>query len=158
MKKSIITKIGIAATVCLILGTVSGLLTVNGVNGWYATIVKPSWNPPNWIFGPVWTILYLLMGTSFAIAWQKGGAAGKNMMQWFAIQFVLNLAWSPAFFYFHNIELALVIIVLMWITILITIFAAGKVKPVAAWLLVPYISWVSFAMILNSTILILNNY
>ena len=157
MIKSIITKIGIASTVCLILGTVSGLLTVTGVTSWYATINKPSWNPPNWLFGPVWSILYLLMGASFAIAWHKGGEAGKNMMKWFLVQFILNLAWSPAFFYFHNIGLALTIIVLMWIAILITIFAAGKVKPVAAWLLVPYISWVSFAMILNSTIYVLNN-
>lgn len=153
----LIHKIGIASTMCLVLGTASGLLTVTGVTSWYATIQKPSWNPPNWLFGPVWSILYLLMGASFAIAWHKGGELGKNMMRWFLVQFLLNLAWSPVFFYFHDIGLALTIIVLMWIAILITIFAAGRVKPLAAWLLVPYISWVSFAMILNSTIYVLNS-
>ncbi|MFN6335366.1 MAG: TspO/MBR family protein [Sphingobacteriales bacterium] len=156
MLKSLVTKIGISSTLCLILGTTSGLLTVTGVNSWYTTINKPWWNPPNWIFGPVWTILYLLMGASFAIAWHKGGQVGRKMMLLFVVQFLLNLVWSPTFFYFHNITLAFLIIALMWVIILLTIFAAGKVKPVAAWLLVPYISWVSFAMILNGTIMLMN--
>lgn len=156
MLKSLTTKIGISAVVCLALGTISGLLTVTGVNTWYATIQKPSWNPPNWIFGPVWTMLYLLMGASFALAWQRGGEVGRKMMRLFLIQFLLNLSWSPAFFYFHNITLAFIIITAMWVMILLTIFAAGKVRPLAAWLLVPYISWVSFAMILNGTIMKLN--
>lgn len=156
MLKSLITKIGLSSMVCLALGTASGLLTVTGVNTWYATILKPSWNPPNWIFGPVWTILYLLMGASFAFAWHRGGEKGRTMMKWFFVQFLLNLLWSPVFFYWHNIGLALTVIVFMWMAILMTIFAAGKVKPLAAWLLVPYICWVSFAMILNSTIYMLN--
>lgn len=156
MLKSLVTKIGISSTLCLILGTTSGLLTVTGVNSWYTTINKPWWNPPNWIFGPVWTILYLLMGASFAIAWHKGGQVSRKMMLLFVVQFLLNLVWSPTFFYFHNITLAFLIIALMWVIILLTIFAAGKVKPVAAWLLVPYISWVSFAMILNGTIMLMN--
>lgn len=141
---------------CLVLGTVSGLLTVTGVSSWYTTINKPTWNPPNWIFGPVWTVLYLLMGASFALAWHKGGQEGRKMMFLFLVQFLLNLIWSPVFFYFHYIGLAFFIIAIIWVIILLTIFAAGKVKPVAAWLLVPYISWVSFAMILNGTIMFLN--
>ena len=156
MFNSLGSKIFLCSLACMLLGTASGLLTVTGVTSWYATIQKPSWNPPNWIFGPVWTLLYLLMGASFAMAWHKGGQEGRRMMQLFGVQFFLNLLWSPIFFYFHQVGWALVVIAALWILLFLTILAAGRVRPLAAWFLVPYISWVSFAMLLNATIWWLN--
>lgn len=139
-------------------GAVSGLFTVTGTGSWYQAISKPSWNPPGWIFGPVWTTLYVMMGIALYLVWKAETPAGakKKAMILFAIQLFLNFLWSFIFFNQQEIGWALAEIILLWIFILFTIFAFGRINKTAAWLLVPYISWVSFAGILTYSIWKLN--
>lgn len=118
---------------------------------WYNTLNKPFFNPPSWVFGPAWTILYILMAVSAYLVWKK-----KGSLKLFWIQLALNLAWSPAFFGAHNILLSLFIIVPMWIFILKTIKAFAKIDKMASYLLYPYLAWVSFATLLNFSVWILN--
>ena len=151
------TKFIVSVAVPVAVGALSGLFTVTGEGSWYRTINKPSWNPPGWIFGPVWTTLYILMGIAFYQVWRlPESKAGRTAILLFGIQLILNFFWSFIFFNQHQIGWALVEIIAMWIMILLTIFVFAKVNTVAAWLLVPYISWVSFAAILNYTIWRLN--
>ncbi|MBI1344506.1 MAG: tryptophan-rich sensory protein [Terrimonas sp.] len=140
-------------------GAISGLFTTSEIPGWYQTIQKPSWNPPNWIFGPVWTTLYLLMGIAQYLVWKSNiSAPQKNMaLLFFAIQLLLNFFWSFIFFKEHQLGWAFAEIIAMWVFILLTIFAFARINNTAAWLLVPYISWVSFAAILNYSIWQLNS-
>lgn len=151
-------KLFIAIAIPLAVGFTSGFFTITGVGSWYQTIDKPSWNPPNWIFGPVWTTLYILMGIALFLVWKSDAQAPlkKAAITLFAIQMTLNFFWSLIFFNQHQVGWALVEIIAMWIMILLTIFAFARVNNTAAWLLVPYISWVSFAAILNYTIWKLN--
>lgn len=140
------------------LGAGSGYFTVKEIPTWYAGLVKPSFNPPNYLFGPVWTILYILMGISLFLIWkQPPSPQRKKAITIYLIQFALNLAWSFIFFNQHQIFLAFLEIVAMWICILLTIIAFSKFSKLAAWLLVPYISWVSFAAFLNYHIWLLNH-
>ncbi|MGB5030019.1 MAG: TspO/MBR family protein, partial [Chitinophagaceae bacterium] len=129
-----------------------------GVESWYQTIARPTWNPPGWLFGPVWTTLYVMMGISLFLVWKEDTSVElkKIGIALFAVQLVLNFFWSFIFFNQHQIGWALVEIIAMWVFILLTIFAFAQVNKAAAWLLVPYISWVSFATILNFTIWQLN--
>jgi len=120
---------------------------------WYLTLNKPSWNPPGWVFGPVWTLLYTMMAIAAWLVWRKGGfAQQRRPLTLFAVQLLLNALWTPLFFGLHMLGLAFVDIILMWIAILATILAFRKVSPAAAWLLVPYLLWVTFAAILNATL------
>jgi tryptophan-rich sensory protein len=153
-----ILKAVISIAIPLIIGGTSGFFTVSGVESWYQNIQKPSWNPPNWIFGPVWTTLYVMMGIALFLVWKEDASAAlkKIAMALFAAQLVLNFFWSFIFFGQHQPGWALVEIIALWVLILLTIFAFAQVNKVAAWLLVPYISWVSFATILNYTIWQLN--
>ncbi|HEX4876789.1 MAG TPA: TspO/MBR family protein [Chitinophagaceae bacterium] len=153
-----ILKAIIAIAIPLIVGGASGFFTVSGVESWYQTINKPSWNPPNWIFGPVWTSLYVMMGIALFLVWKEDTSAElkKIAIALFVVQMVLNFFWSLIFFSQQQIGWALVEIIALWVFILLTIFAFAQVNKVAAWLLVPYISWVSFATILNYTIWKLN--
>lgn len=148
----------IAVSVPVILGGVSGLFNVSAIDGWYQTISKPSWNPPSWIFGPVWTTLYVMMGIALYLVWkaEANSILKKTAISLFVIQFVLNFFWSFIFFNQQEMGWALVEIIVMWIFILLTIFAFANVSKTAAWLLVPYICWVSFATILNYTLWKLN--
>jgi tryptophan-rich sensory protein len=127
------------------------------VDGWYAALNKPSWNPPSWLFGPVWTLLYIMMAIAAWLVWRKGG---WTLQRWplglFVIQWLLNAIWTPLFFGMHLIGLALVDIVLLWIAIVATLAAFWRVSKPAAWLLVPYLAWVSFATALNFAIWQLN--
>ncbi len=154
-----IFKLVIAIAIPLIVGSTSGFFTITGVESWYQTIQKPSWNPPSWIFGPVWTSLYIMMGIALFLIWKSPLSSDikRTAILLFAIQLVLNFFWSFIFFYQHQIGWALVEIIALWLLILLTIFAFAKINTTAAWLLVPYISWVSFASILNFTIWKLNN-
>jgi tryptophan-rich sensory protein len=147
-------KLIIAIAIPLAVGGISGFFTVTGVESWYQTINKPSWNPPGWIFGPVWTTLYAMMGIALFLIWKSDSSdmLKKTAIALFAVQLILNFFWSFIFFDQHQIGWALVEIIVMWVFILLTIFAFGNVSKLAAWLLVPYISWVSFATILNYTI------
>lgn len=127
------------------------------VDGWYVTLNKPSWNPPSWLFGPVWTLLYIMMAIAAWLVWRKGGWALQRWpLSLFVIQWLLNAIWTPLFFGMHLIGLALVDIVLLWIAIVATLAAFWRVSRPAAWLLVPYLMWVSFATALNFAIWQLN--
>lgn len=147
-------KLIIAVAIPLIVGGLSGFFTVTGVESWFQTINKPTWNPPNWIFGPVWTTLYAMMGVALFLVWKSETSVvlKKTAIILFATQLVLNFFWSFIFFNQHQMGWALVEIIALWIFILLTIFAFANVSKLAAWLLVPYISWVSFAAILNYTL------
>jgi translocator protein len=140
-------------------GGTAGFFTATGVDTWYQTINKPSWNPPNWIFGPVWTTLYVLMGIALYLVWRAdvNNKLKRTAIILFAVQLALNFFWSFIFFDQQQVGWALMEIIAMWVMILATIFAFAKVSKPAAWLLVPYISWVSFATILNYTIWQLNS-
>lgn len=148
----------IAIAIPLLVGGASGFFTVTGVESWYQTIQKPSWNPPNWVFGPVWTTLYIMMGIAFFLVWKEDTSEElkKIAIALFAVQLILNFFWSFIFFNLQQPGWALVEIIAMWFFILLTIFAFAQVNKTAAWLLVPYISWVSFATILNYSIWQLN--
>lgn len=139
-----------------LIGVVSSFFTTPSVTTWYATLIKPVFQPPSWLFAPVWTILYILMGVSFWLIWKSHSAEKKHAMKWFFIQLALNGIWSPIFFGAHAIDSALAIIVLLWLTILLTILLFMKISKPAAWLLVPYLAWVSFATVLNYAIWRLN--
>lgn len=117
---------------------------------WYATLNKPSWNPPGWIFGPVWTLLYLMMATAAWLVWKRSGW-GKALGL-YVIQLVFNAAWTPIFFGAHQPGWALVDIIAMWVAIAVTMIAFFRVSKAAGWLMVPYFAWVSFAMVLNYTL------
>ena len=124
---------------------------------WYATLKKPSWNPPGWIFGPVWSALYTMMAVAAWLVWKRGGfVAQRRPLAQFLAQLVLNAAWTPLFFGLHRPGIAFVEIVLLWLAIAATLTAFQPVSRVAAWLLAPYLAWVSFAAALNFTLWQLN--
>ena len=152
-------KLIIAIAIPIAIGATAGLFTVTGVGSWYQTINKPSWNPPGWVFAPVWTTLYVMMGVSLYLVWKSGVSNNlkRTAIGLCAFQLVLNFFWSLIFFDQQQPGWALVEIIVMWFFILFTIFAFAKVNKTAAWLLVPYISWVSFATILNYTIWKMNS-
>jgi len=152
-------KLIIAIIIPVAVGAVSGFFTNSEIPGWYQTINKPTWNPPSWLFGPVWTTLYILMGIALFLVWKSDASQSvkKTAIILFAAQLVLNFFWSFIFFNQHQIGWAVVEIITMWVFILLTIFAFAPISKIAAWLLVPYISWVSFATILNYTIWKLNS-
>ncbi len=145
-----------AILICLAVGGVAGFVTIDAVKTWYLTLNKPSWNPPNYLFGPVWTTLYILMGIAWGIVWSSNATEKPRAMQFFIIQLVFNFFWSITFFGMHNILLALFDIVALWIMILLTIIVFNRINKTAAALLVPYILWVSFATVLNFSIWMLN--
>lgn len=151
-------KLTIAIVVCEATGMASAIISNAGMNAWFQTLEKPSWNPHAYLFGPVWTLLYALMGISFWLVWTAKVPESKkrNAYLIFGCQLFLNFWWSILFFKYHSPLLAFIDIVLMVITILVSIFVFTKFSKIAAWLLVPYISWVTFASILNYTIWILN--
>ena len=151
-------KLFISILIPLLVGAISGYFTTSGVNGWYALANKPWFNPPNWIFAPVWTTLYVLMGIALFLVWRAD--ADKTIKQTaiilFAVQLTLNFFWSIIFFKLQQPGWAFAEIILMWVMILLTILWFGKISSAAAWLLVPYICWVSFASVLNYSIWRLN--
>ena len=150
-------KLIISITLPVAVGAISGFFTTTGVGSWYQTINKPSWNPPGWIFGPVWTTLYILMGIALYLVWRSPDSKAKRTaIILFGAQLILNFFWSFIFFDQRQIGVALGEIIALWGLIILTIFAFAKVNKMAAWLLVPYISWVSFATMLTYTIWKLN--
>ena len=152
------TKAVIAILICETVGVLSGFLSSAGMNGWFDTLQKPSWNPPGWLFAPVWTTLYLMMGVALWLVWksEKPEAEKTKAAQVFALQLFLNFWWSLIFLHFHAPGLAFLDILLMVATITWTIFRFAPISRLAAWLLVPYLSWVCFATILNHTIWSMN--
>lgn len=143
--------------ICLAAGGLGSLVTLPQIEGWYAFLVKPSWQPPRWLFGPVWTTLYILMGVAAWLVWRRRGFSGGGAaLTLFGVQLVLNVAWSYLFFGAHALLLATVEIALLWIAILATILAFRRHSGTAALLMIPYILWVSFASALTFTIWRLN--
>lgn len=158
MAKSNILKLVIALLITIGLGSLGGLFTYPEIKNWYTTLQKPSFQPPNWLFGPVWTLLYTLMGISAYLVWKLPATAQRNKaLAVFTIQFILNFCWSIIFFNQHQIGWALVEIIVMWACIVLTMISFSKLSSAAAWLLLPYILWVSFATILNAAIWKLNS-
>ncbi len=154
--KKIFTYI-IAIVICQLAGIIGSLFTTPAVRGWYAGINRPSFSPPNWLFAPVWTTLFVLMGISVAIIWlSEKNDLRKKALLIFSIQLVLNTLWSIIFFGMENPTLAFVEIIVLWFAILYTIILFRKINRKAACLLIPYILWVSFASVLNLAIAILN--
>ncbi len=125
---------------------------------WYASLEKPSWNPPNWIFGPVWTALYILMAVAAWLVWTRGRwTAQIRPLTLFLVQLALNAAWTPLFFGLKNPGFAFAEIILLWLAIAATLIVFRPVSRTAAWLLAPYLAWVSFALWLNFTLWQLNS-
>lgn len=136
----------------------AGTAVFVSTDGWYVALHKPSWNPPAWLFGPAWTLLYITMAVAAWLVWREGGwkaqgrALGLFLLQWF-----LNALWTPLFFGLHRPGLAFAEIVLLWLAIAATLVSFWRVRQVAGILLVPYLAWVSFAAALNFTIWRLND-
>lgn len=151
-------KLVLTILLCESVGIISGLLAGVANNPWFDVLLKPSWNPPGYLFGPVWTVLYLLMGVSSWLVWKSilPSSLKTKALMYFSIQLFLNFWWSIVFFNFHSSLLALIDIVLMLFFICLTIFEFSKISKLAAWLLLPYLLWVSFATALNGTIWYLN--
>lgn len=158
MAKIDYSKLAISIIICQLAGIIGSLVTLNSVATWYETLNKPSFSPPNWFFGPVWLTLYLLMGISLYLVWSKGldDRAVKIGIALFAIQLFLNAIWSPIFFGFHALQLSFNVIILMWLFIMLTIVRFYSISKPAAYLLIPYIGWVTIASALNYFIWILN--
>lgn len=155
---SLTVKLIISILACVALGSIGGIATASSIDTWYANVNKPSFNPPNWLFAPVWTTLFTLMGIAAALVWQEGinNKTVKNALVLFGIQFLLNMIWSWLFFGMQNPKLAFIEIIVLWVFIFLTIRAFFGVKNTSGWLLVPYILWVSFASVLNFCIWQLN--
>jgi tryptophan-rich sensory protein len=132
-------------------GMVIGLLTAP--DAWYAELEKPFFNPPNWLFGPVWTALYVLIGIA---GWRIHRAGDGQMARLWWMQLAVNFLWSPVFFAAHQIALALLVILVMLALILALVVLAARRLPTVAWLLAPYLLWVAYAALLNGAILVLN--
>lgn len=144
--------------VCELAGVIGSVFTTPSIPGWYAALTKPPFNPPNWVFAPVWTILYALMGISAYFVYEKGLGRRdiRKALAVFGVQLLLNTLWSIVFFGAHMILAAAAIIVLLWGMIAATIWLFFKISKAAACLLVPYILWVSFATVLNISLYVLN--
>lgn len=153
------TKILVCVASCLAIGFLSGQVTKDAIITWYPTIIKPSFNPPNWIFAPVWSLLFTFMGIASGLVWAKidgNKEIVKKALILFVIQLVLNALWSYLFFGLQNPMLALIEIVLLLLMIYETYNQFSKIDKIAGYLFIPYLAWVGFAMILNANIWWLN--
>lgn len=139
-----------------IAGGLGAFFTLSSVQSWYLTLNKPSWNPPSWLFGPVWTTLYVLMGIACYLIWKSEHPRKKQVLTLYFLQLFLNFLWSPAFFGVQNPMLGMLVIVPLWAAILACILMFRKINTWAALLMIPYLLWVSFATVLNATIWYLN--
>lgn len=174
-------KLLISVVICELAGIAGSLFTVPAISGWYATLNKPVFSPPNWIFAPVWTTLYLLMGISLYLVWKNnwqvknpllqsgrktwnlwserlwtGDLQKVNIISIFALQYVLNILWSYIFFGLHSPVLAFIEILALWWAIVYTVVNFYRVSKSAAYILLPYLIWVSFAAVLNYSLMVLN--
>lgn len=141
----------------LLAGGLSGFLTAGSVNGWYMTLNKPEFNPPNWVFGPVWTTLYLVMGISLYRIWRLPSDTQRNVaILIFLLQMTLNFFWSLIFFGWQEMGIALIEIIMLWISIAFMIRHFYQLDRAAGYMNIPYILWVSFATMLNAAYFLLN--
>lgn len=153
-----VLKLFASVLICFSAAGIGTIFTIPNIPSWYQTLTKPVFSPPNYLFGPVWTLLYLLMGVALYLIWKKGIKTEKvrDALYLFGIQLILNAVWSPVFFGAHNLLLALIIIIGLWIYIVKTIKAFAKIDKISSYLLYPYLAWVSFASILNFSVWFLN--
>ena len=143
--------------ICLAVGGIGSIFTSSSVSTWYTTLNQPSFNPPNWVFAPVWNILFILMGYAWYLIWQSKKTKQRRIaILIFILQLLLNILWSALFFGARNPLYALIEIFILWIVICITIIAFWKINKTAGILLLPYIAWVTFATILNFAYVLLN--
>jgi benzodiazapine receptor len=157
MKANQIIKLIASLLLPLGIGGIAGIFTTDAIPGWYASLNQPSFNPPNWIFGPVWTTLYTILGISLFMIWKMDAGRERNQaVLIFMVQLLLNFCWSFFFFYFKMIGVALVDILLLWITIIFMLVWFYKIKPLAAYINIPYLLWVTFATALNMAYFFLN--
>ena len=142
---------------CLAVSAIGGLVTATSVGGWYATLSKPVFNPPGWVFAPVWTTLYVLMAVAAWRVWRGAHTTARQFaLRVFALQLGLNLAWSFLFFGFQQIGLALAEILLLLSVVSFNTLLFWRIERFAGWLFVPYVFWVSFASVLNFSLWLLN--
>ena len=152
-----ITKLILSMAIPLAVGAIAGIFTSAAIPDWYSTLNQPSFNPPNWLFAPVWTTLYIIIGISLFLVWTLPPGKDRNRaLVAFGIQMTLNFGWSFLFFYFKTIGLALAEIIVLWISIVLMMVLFYKVKPIAALINIPYLLWVSFATLLNAAYFLLN--
>ena len=156
MKIKNIKKLIFSIIICQLAGIVGSIFTASSIPDWYIYLNKPSFNPPGYVFGPVWTFLYTLMGIAVYLVWTSDKGRSILPLVIFDIQLILNALWSILFFGFRNPFIAFIDIILLWIFIILTIWQFAKVDKKAAYLLIPYIAWVSFAVFLNYSIWQLN--
>lgn len=156
MKKINFLKLAGAVLICQMAGILGSTATFSAIPTWYRTLSKPFFSPPNWVFGPVWTTLYTMMGISLYIVWQRSKKKCEEGLCYFYVQLALNALWSLIFFGARNLWFGFIIIIFLWVMILATIIKFKKVSKKAAYLLVPYLAWVSFASILNLAVAVLN--
>lgn len=151
-------KLIISIIICELAGIIGSIFTSSSIPNWYSELNKPELAPPNWLFGPVWIILFALMGISLFLIWKKGiNTKEKKDAVWiFTFQLILNMIWSIIFFGLFSPKFAFLEIIILWLAILWTIISFAKISKASAWLLMPYILWVSFAGYLNFMIWILN--
>lgn len=147
-------KLVIAIIFCELAGVLGSVFTAPAINSWYVSLAKPSFNPPNWVFGPVWTALFLLMGIALFLVWNS--KSHGQSLRVFVLQLILNVFWTVIFFGLENPFLALIEIGLLWLSIIWTVMEFQKVSKTAAYLLLPYLFWVSFAAVLNFSIVLFN--
>jgi tryptophan-rich sensory protein len=139
------------------IGGIAGMFTTEAIPGWYATLNQPSFNPPNWVFGPVWTVLYIILGISLFLIWKLDVGKQRNQaISIFMVQLLLNFCWSFFFFYFKMIGVALADIVVLWVMIVVMQVRFYKLNPVSAYINIPYLLWVTFATALNTSYFLLN--
>lgn len=159
MRKIQYWKLLISLLLPFLAGAIGSVFTFESLSGWYTTLIKPSFQPPNYLFGPVWTTLYFLMGIAFYDVWVKHPSKSPNWfggVTFFLLQLLVNAAWSIVFFGLHEVGVALIVILILWLLLLLTIIAFWRISKIAGVLLLPYIAWVSFAVLLNTAIFILN--
>jgi tryptophan-rich sensory protein len=153
-----IPKLIVSIIICQLAGAVGSIFTAPSIPTWYASLTKPAFSPPNWLFAPVWITLFLLMGISLYLVWEKGlkKRRAKIAVSIFAVQLILNSLWSLLFFGLQSPFLALAEIIILWISIALTIYCFHKISRKAAYILLPYIVWVTIATFLNYYIWVLN--
>jgi len=157
MSKKYLFPLLISILIALSAGFIGSFFTTPSISTWYAFINKPSFSPPNWLFAPVWTLLYILMGIAAFLIWQKrDNQKTKQALRFYGTQLILNALWSIIFFGMHNPGLAFLEIIFLWIFIFLTLIKFYKINKTAGLLFVPYLAWISFALILNYAVWMLN--
>jgi tryptophan-rich sensory protein len=153
-----ILKLVVSIVACLGAGTIGSVFTRSAIPTWYATLEKPAFTPPNWLFAPAWTLLYILMGTAAFLVWRKGleNRQVRTALIVFLVQLILNALWSVVFFGLESPLCGLIVISILWIAILVTIIKFFSISRVASVLMWPYLLWVTFAAVLNASIWLLN--